>query len=264
MTPRTRLIAVSHVSGRRGASLPVHELRERDAASRSSSTARQSVGAIPVERGRARLTTRCRGRSGSAARTRPARSSSRDPERLRVARPSYFAQALVRAGRQLRAARGAARFDPGWLSASSLAGLLAALDARAGVRGSSARPSRPRAAGSSSRRTSSVVPPGDATLVSFRRRAIRPTLVARLVERGVHVREIPGTGLVRVSCGWWTSDEDLERLVAGVRDAACNGLMLGGVGAARGARARAAIGRSASITFAMCSSSSSPSSSAPA
>ena len=24
----------------------------------------------------------------------------------------------------------------------------------------------------------------------------------------------PGRGLVRVSCGWWTSDEDLERLAA--------------------------------------------------
>jgi selenocysteine lyase/cysteine desulfurase len=32
----------------------------------------------------------------------------------------------------------------------------------------------------------------------------------------VHVREIPRTGLVRVSCGWWTSDQDLDRLVAGL------------------------------------------------
>ena len=26
------------------------------------------------------------------------------------------------------------------------------------------------------------------------------------------VRDLPGTGLVRVSVGWWTSDEDLDRL----------------------------------------------------
>jgi len=38
--------------------------------------------------------------------------------------------------------------------------------------------------------------------------------VSRLDDAGVHVREVPGRGLVRVSCGWWTSDGDLDRLVA--------------------------------------------------
>ena len=42
---------------------------------------------------------------------------------------------------------------------------------------------------------------------------IRPALVARLAEEGVVVREIPKTGLVRVSCGWWTDENDLQRLV---------------------------------------------------
>jgi hypothetical protein len=32
----------------------------------------------------------------------------------------------------------------------------------------------------------------------------------------VIVRELPGRNLVRVSCGWWTSEDDLGRLVAGV------------------------------------------------
>jgi selenocysteine lyase/cysteine desulfurase len=40
--------------------------------------------------------------------------------------------------------------------------------------------------------------------------------VQRLYERGVVVREIPGSGLVRVSCGYWTSDDDLERLLEGL------------------------------------------------
>ena len=39
-------------------------------------------------------------------------------------------------------------------------------------------------------------------------------VVERLRESGVDVREIPGRGLVRASCGWWTSDGDLERLAA--------------------------------------------------
>ena len=60
-----------------------------------------------------------------------------------------------------------------------------------------------------------VVPDAASTLVAFRPPDGDPAaLVARLYGEGVHVRDIPGRGLVRVSCGWWTSDEDLDRLVA--------------------------------------------------
>jgi L-cysteine/cystine lyase len=60
-----------------------------------------------------------------------------------------------------------------------------------------------------------VTEPGQATLVSWR--AEEPeTVVGRLAERGVVVRDLPGTGLVRASCGYWTSDDDLERLVRGL------------------------------------------------
>ena len=37
---------------------------------------------------------------------------------------------------------------------------------------------------------------------------------ARLYDAGVLVRDMPNTPWVRVSCGWWTSDGDLERLLA--------------------------------------------------
>jgi selenocysteine lyase/cysteine desulfurase len=57
-----------------------------------------------------------------------------------------------------------------------------------------------------------VTEAGHSTLVSFRSDDPEGA-VGRLAERGVIVRDLPGTGLVRVSCGWWTSDEDLERLV---------------------------------------------------
>jgi selenocysteine lyase/cysteine desulfurase len=60
-----------------------------------------------------------------------------------------------------------------------------------------------------------VVTPADrATLVSFRPHDEPADVVSRLHAAGVHVRELPGRGLVRVSCGWWTSDDDLDRLVA--------------------------------------------------
>src|SRR5204862_532541 len=61
-----------------------------------------------------------------------------------------------------------------------------------------------------------VTPPGHSTLVSFRPPSDPAELVRQLEERGVIVRELPGRNLVRVSCGWWTSAGDLDRLVDGV------------------------------------------------
>jgi selenocysteine lyase/cysteine desulfurase len=59
-----------------------------------------------------------------------------------------------------------------------------------------------------------VTPAGQSTLVSFNPPGDPTELVAALGERGVIVREIPGRNLVRVSCGWWTSEDDLGRLVS--------------------------------------------------
>ena len=41
-----------------------------------------------------------------------------------------------------------------------------------------------------------------------------PELVEKLRGEGVILRELPGRNLIRVSCGYWTSDDDLERLMA--------------------------------------------------
>jgi selenocysteine lyase/cysteine desulfurase len=64
-----------------------------------------------------------------------------------------------------------------------------------------------------------VTPPGHSTLVSFRPPGDPTELVARLNERGVIVRELPGRNLVRASCGWWTDEDDLQRLSAGIEAA---------------------------------------------
>ena len=55
---------------------------------------------------------------------------------------------------------------------------------------------------------------GQAALVSFRPGEDPAAVSARLYDAGVIVRFIPGTDLVRVSCGWWNSEDDLERLLA--------------------------------------------------
>ena len=56
--------------------------------------------------------------------------------------------------------------------------------------------------------------PGQATLVTFRVEGDPAEVVTRLYEAGVVVRNVPGEPWIRVSCGWWTSEDDLERLVA--------------------------------------------------
>jgi selenocysteine lyase/cysteine desulfurase len=61
-----------------------------------------------------------------------------------------------------------------------------------------------------------VTPAGHATLVSFRPPSDPEALVAALADVDVIVRELPGRNLVRASCGWWTSEDDLRRLAEGV------------------------------------------------
>jgi histidinol-phosphate/aromatic aminotransferase/cobyric acid decarboxylase-like protein len=60
---------------------------------------------------------------------------------------------------------------------------------------------------------------GDATLVAFRPPdgEAPAAVVDRLAEAGVIIRELPGRNLLRASVGWWTNEDDLQRLVALVR-----------------------------------------------
>ena len=63
-----------------------------------------------------------------------------------------------------------------------------------------------------------VTAAAQATLVSFRSPEDPAATAQRAFEQGVVVRDLPGTGLVRASCGYWTSDDDLERLLRALPD----------------------------------------------
>jgi L-cysteine/cystine lyase len=212
VTPRTRLLALSQVLWTNGRVLPVRELRERAGVAVLVDGA-QSVGAIPVSvDGLDFLTI-----SGQKWMCGPDATGAlvvTDPERLRVASPSYFSQAGYEPDGSFEPRPGAARFEPNWIPAASLAALLAALDARPGWGFEHAAAVAERCRALLEPCVGLETPHEPATLVAFRAPGDPAALVEALLEQGVHVREIPGTGLIRVSCGWWTSDGDLERLRA--------------------------------------------------
>ena len=216
VTPRTRLLALSHVLWTTGQVLPVHELKERTGLPILVDGA-QSAGAIPVDaRGLDYYTI-----SGQKWLCGPEATGAlvvEDPEGLRVARPSYFSQQEYEPDGTFVPWPGARRFDPMWVPSALMSGLLAALelvpDGRFERAARMAERCREllREAGADV-----IVPEHRATLVSWRADVeVSDAIVARLATAGVIVRDLPGRGLVRASVGWWTSDEDLERLVEGV------------------------------------------------
>lgn len=214
VTPRTRLLALSHVLWTTGQVLPVHELRERTGLPVLVDGA-QSVGAIPVDGAGLDFVTI----SGQKWLCGPEGTGAlvvADPEALRIGRPSYLSQDGYDLDGAFRPKPGASRFDPNLTPNALVAGLRAALAAvpewgveRAGATAQLCRDLLLEAG------ADVVVPEDRATLVSWRVPVEESAaVVARLADAGVVVRDLPGRGLVRASVGWWTSEDDLERLVS--------------------------------------------------
>ena len=212
ITPRTRLLALSHILWTTGQVMPVHELK-RDSGLPVLVDGAQSVGAIPVEVGELDYyTVSCQkwlcGPEALGA------LYVRDPDRLGIGVPSYFAQKSLEPDGAFVPAEGAARFDSGWLATSSLAGLEAAIAVAPEWRCERAAEMADVCRGALRERFELIADGEQSTLVSFVPAGDAAAEAARLYDAGVIVRDLPGTGWLRASCGWWTNGDDIDRLIA--------------------------------------------------
>jgi L-cysteine/cystine lyase len=212
--PRARLLALSHVLWTTGQVMPVHELR-RETGLPVLVDGAQSVGAIPVDVGELDFYTV----SGQKWLCGPEPLGAlyvRDPEALRIAFPSYFAQTSVEPDGAFVPNEGAARFDSGWLAPPMLAGLEAALDSAPDWHFERAAAITAYCREALSAQHEVIGEPSQGTLVSFVPPGEPAAMALKLYERGVIVRDLPRTGWVRASCGWWSNEDDIDRLVAGL------------------------------------------------
>jgi L-cysteine/cystine lyase len=213
VTPRTRLLALSHVCWSTGQVFPVHELKAQTGLPVLVDGA-QSVGAVPVDVGELDFYTV----SGQKWLCGPDATGAlyvRDPDSLRIARPSYFSQASIEPDGSFEPRAGAERFDTGWTAVPSLAGFAAALDGapdwrfeHAAAKAAHCRELLGNAG------FDLITEPDQATLVTFVPRGDAAETTTRLYDAGVVIRDLPAKGWSRVSCGYWTSEEELDRLVA--------------------------------------------------
>jgi L-cysteine/cystine lyase len=214
VTPRTKLLALSHVLWTTGRRLDLARLKEASGLPLLVDGA-QSAGAIVVEAAPFDFYT-VSAQKWLCAPEPTGALYVRDPERLRIAAPGYAAQKAYEISGAFTPKDGAARFDSGWIGFPVLAGLVTALGTHPEWRYERAAETAARCRELLAERVEVLTPPGHSTLVTFRPNGDPTELVAQLFERGVVVRELPGRNMVRASCGWWTSEDDLRRLAGGV------------------------------------------------
>jgi selenocysteine lyase/cysteine desulfurase len=214
---RTRLVATSHVSWVGGKRVDAAAIRA--AGARLLLDGAQGLGAVPVDV-RA-LDCDYYAASGQKWLCGPDGAGCLYVRRdlcadLMPPWPSYISLAEPARASELIVHEGARRFDMGVAPGPATSWALAAADllAEAGIDAVTERAAAQaeKLAAALAERGRELAPRDRTTLVSWR--ADEPEAeVARLAERGVVVRYLPGRGLVRASVGAWTSDADLDRLL---------------------------------------------------
>ena len=214
VTPRTRLIATSHILWTTGRKLDVHRLR-RESGLPVLVDGAQSAGAIPVDIGELDFYT-VSAQKWLCAPDPAGALYVRDPDLVRVKTPTYFSLESYEPTGEFVPKPTSARFDAGGIGLPALSGIVAALATHPEWRYERGAEMAARCAELLGPHVDVITPPGHSTLVSFRPAGDPEQLVASLQEQGVVVREIPKRNIVRASCGWWTNEDDVQRLAAGL------------------------------------------------
>jgi selenocysteine lyase/cysteine desulfurase len=220
--PRTRLVACSHVGWMSGSMAPA-ALAELEVPVLLDGA--QGVGAVSIDLD----ALGCDAYAGAGQKwlcgpdgTGLLHTTPELRERLAVSRRGYGNLADPNAGLQARLHEDARRLDSLSLGAETLACALAGMEvlAAASVPEGSGWPavhqrSRRLAAHLAERLREhgrEVAPRDDTTLVSFHSEDPAAER-ARMLERGVVLRDIPGRPWLRASVGAWNDEEDVERLL---------------------------------------------------
>jgi L-cysteine/cystine lyase len=208
---RTRLVALSHVFWTSGNRVDLDALAAAVDVPILVDGA-QSVGALPV-RGDAVDFLTVSGQKWLCGPDATGALVVRDPEALRAARPTYLSQDGYEHDGSFVPRPGAARFDTTFTGAPALAGLIHALESRPADAFDRCAAAAAQCRARLAERFEVVTDPDQSGLVSWRD-ADAPATAARLAEAGVVIRDLPGRDLLRASCGWWTSEGDVARLLA--------------------------------------------------
>ena len=217
--PRTKLVALSHVLWINGHVIDLEALRSAVDVPLLVDGA-QSVGAVSVDASPYDFYTV----SGQKWLCGPAPTGGlyvKEPDRLAVNLPSYFSQARYEPDGHFEPREGAQRFDPGWIPVPYVEAMIAALDELPEWRFDRSREMSERCRELLLELGCDVVTEaGHSNLVAWRWDGDTQEAAKRLGEDDVLIRDLPGTGLLRASCGYWTSEDDLTRLVAALERSA--------------------------------------------
>ena len=225
LTPRTRLVALSHVIWTTGRIMPIARMAEvvRAHGAVFLVDAAQGPGCIPVD-------VRSLGCdfytiSGQKWLCGPSGTGGlwADPaavDRIAPAFPGYPTMEKTPDGPRMWA--GARRFEPGTVTHTALVGLTAAIEWRESVGGFVATHAaamelsaycRDRLAAVPRVRVAEVDAPSP--FVAFETEGLdAPLVVERLEQQGIIARYLPGTQYTRISVGCWNDRSDVDRLAA--------------------------------------------------
>ena len=218
--PKTKLIGLSHVSWMDGRVLPLAEVSRLGPPVFVDGA--QSVAAVPTD-----VAT-----LGCDFLTFPGQKWALGPdasggvfiredwhERLKVALPSFYGHEPWRGQEIDIPLPGAQRFEPTGIALPLLAGMdvsLAYAQALGDERFDYARDLARTTMATLAARFEVAEASGQSTLISFDPGKNADEVYQSLSEKGVVVRTVPSRNWVRVSVGFWNSNEDIDRLMEGL------------------------------------------------